>query len=412
MVVMRRMIVFIAVLAPMMCFAELEYASMLVVPIQEKNWDKLSGEWSFENGEIVGRVKGDEMGWLMVKSGVLPALRSFSIDLEFKTPAPANGGLQFRAHWLPKLPAPDGVASNSLPKTMYGYQANIDTSKKDGTGSVLAAHGQPPLGEPSAEAQAAVKPNDWNTMAVKVKGPDIEVIVNGVSAAKARDERFMDGGIALQAALNPGQEKTEVRYRNVSFNPLPGKSEADTWRPLFDGKSLAGWKEWGTEKWTIEDGVIHGSSGPKKSEGYLATEETFKDFWVHGSFKMLWDGNYGLFYHSTIKYDDKQYPVISGLQGEVDPGYPGPTGWVYESYKRGWLVTPDAKTLEAYALRPGEWNDMEIRSAGNHVTTWVNGIRVLDLVDAGQQLTEGSFALQLHAGGVAGILWKDLRVKK
>ena len=63
--------------------------------------------------------------------------------------------------------------------------------------------------------------------------------------------------------------------------------------------------------------MIDGHSGPKKSEGYLGTVETFKDFRVRGTFKMLGSGNYGLFYHSSITLKDDGYPVISGLQGEV-----------------------------------------------------------------------------------------------
>jgi hypothetical protein len=126
---------------------------------------------------------------------------------------------------------------------------------------------------------------------------------------------------------------------------------------------------------------------------------------------MTGDGNYGLFYHSSIKLrEDDGYPLIAGLQGEVDPGYPGPSGWVYESYKRGWLVKPDPTSMQSVAVRPGKWNTIEIRSEGNHVTTWINGIRVLDLVDEGQCLFEGFFALQLHTGGADGIGWKDLFV--
>ncbi|HOQ89366.1 MAG TPA: DUF1080 domain-containing protein, partial [Candidatus Hydrogenedentes bacterium] len=77
---------------------------------------------------------------------------------------------------------------------------------------------------------------------------------------------------------------------------------------------------------------------------------------------------------------------------------------------RGWLEKPDMNRLAAWALRPGAWNEIEIRSQGNRVTTWVNGVRAVDITDQGQQLFEGSFALQLHTGGSAGIMWKDLYV--
>ena len=160
-----------------------------------------------------------------------------------------------------------------------------------------------------------------------------------------------------------------------------------------------------------KDGIIECRRGPKESEGYLATEHKFGDFRVRGQFHMLGDGNYGLFYHSTITLREKDgYPVIAGLQGEVEPSFPGSTGWVYESYRRGWLIQPDKTVPAAVLLRVGDWNEIEIRSQGNHITTWVNGMRALELTDATPQLFSGSFALQLHTGEGAGIDWKNLYV--
>jgi hypothetical protein len=323
--------------------------------------------------------------------------------------APANGGLQFRSHWLPKEPVAPGVDPKQLPYDMYGYQANIDPQQPEATGAVVGKHGEPPLAVASAEAQATFKPNEWNTLRVRAVGDTIEVFVNGATACRVQNDRYLRGGIGLQVFPTQGQPATEIRYKNARLRDL-GRS--GNWRPLFNGADLAGWKVWGEERWSVQDGAILGQSGPKKSEGYLATEETFKDFQVRGRFKMLGLGNFGLFYHSTIQYDEKQYPVISGVQGEVDPSFPGPTGWVYESYKRGWLVQPDLSAAASYALRPGDWNEIEIRSVGNRIQTWVNGYPVVDFTDPAPQLFEGSFALQLHTGGVDGITWKDLYVKQ
>jgi hypothetical protein len=66
--------------------------------------------------------------------------------------------------------------------------------------------------------------------------------------------------------------------------------------------------------------------------------------------------------------------------------------------------------MRAYAARPDEWGEIEIRVVGNRATSWVNGIRIVDFHDENQQLFEGGFALQLHDGGAEGILWKDLYV--
>ena len=200
-----------------------------------------------------------------------------------------------------------------------------------------------------------------------------------------------------------------AHYRNIKINDL---GRTGDWRSRFNGRSLKGWEVYGTERFDVEDGVIIGRSGPKKSEGYLLTKETWTDFRVRGSFKMLGAGNFGLFYRSTITLREKDgYPIISGIQGEVDPAYPGPSGWHYESYRRGWLhEEPQKESMRGYAAPPDTWGEIEIRCIGNRTTSWINGIRIVDFYDPNPQVFEGGFALQLHAGGVEGIMWKDLFV--
>lgn len=370
-------------------------------------WRTLSGEWKItEEGVIVGKAAKDANAWLLYDKNMLA---DFEISLEFKTPAPTNGGVQVRSHWLPRMPLKDGETVADAPKQMHGYQVNVETRKRLGTGIIMEENGRGYLAEPAAEAAKTLKQRDWNAMRISVRGNAVEVYLHDVLACRVEDEAFIRGYVALQ--VNPYQsqdEFNEIEYRNVRVKDY---GREGNWRALFDGTTLNGWKKWGEEDWQVEDGVIWGRSGPKKSEGYLATEEIFKDFRVRGGFKVTGEGNYGLFYHSTITLRPEDgYPVIAGLQGEVEPGFPGSTGWVYESYQRGWLVQPDPNVMPAAALRVGEWNEIEIRSTGNKITSWVNGIRVLDHVDEGQKLFEGSFALQLHTGGADGIGWKDLFV--
>lgn len=371
-----------------------------------EGWRVLSGEWRVEDGVVIAKATKDENGWLLYEA------REFAdveIELEFRTPTPTNGGVQLRSHWLPRMPLEEGETVNDAPRQMHGYQVNVETRQRLGTGIIMEENGRGYLAEPAMEAAKTLKQKDWNTMRIVARGNRIEVYHHDVLACKVEDDAFLDGYIALQ--LFPFQSEdavTEMEYRNIKVKDY---GREGNWRALFNGKDFDGWKKWGEEDWSVEEGIIMGRSGPKKSEGYLATEENFKDFHVRGGFKILGDGNYGLFYHSTIKLREKDgYPLISGLQGEVEPGFPGSSGWVYESYKRGWLVKPDHTTMPSVALRPDEWNEIEIRTRGNHVTTWINGIQVLDLEDKGQQLFEGSFALQLHSGGADGISWKDLYV--
>ena len=61
---------------------------------------------------------------------------------------------------------------------------------------------------------------------------------------------------------------------------------------LFNGEDLTGWKEIGNESWTVVDGVIFGE-GVSEEYGYLATEETYRDFHLSLRFKCDGDGNCG-----------------------------------------------------------------------------------------------------------------------
>jgi len=244
-------------------------------------------------------------------------------------------------------------------------------------------------------------------MRVRAVGPVAHVFLNDTQVATVYDERMIGGFLAFQVAAEP-DTAAEIQYRAVRLRDL---GRTGSWRPLFHPDSLEGWTNWGSEQWTVHNGVIQGRRGPNESEGYLATQETWRDFRVRGEFRMLGGGNYGLFYHASIHLRDDGYPIIAGVQGEVEPDYPGETGGLYESYGRGWLARPKPASVEAWLVRPDDWNAIEIRLLGNKTTTWVNGFRVLDVIDREPQRFHGSFALQLHTGDGAGINWRNLHVQ-
>jgi len=359
----------------------------------------LSGAWELKDGEIIGRAEAGQTAWYRLPG----EYQDFQFEVEFQMTAPANGGVQYRAHWLRQFI--EGTPENSY--AMHGYQANIAPGEPGRTGEILVQHGQPAISSPREGSERYLNTNKWNKLHLRVVGSTATIAINHVSFGEITDESFIGGNFCLQVQ-GGDSNSAEIRYRNARVKDL---KRTGYWRPLFDGKSLDGWKIYGTEIFQVNNGVIECRRGPKESEGYLATEEEFTDFRVRGQFKMLGDGNYGLFYHSTITLRENDgYPVIAGVQGEVEPSFPGSTGWVYESYKRGWLIKPDPTAPAAALLRPGEWNEIEIRSIGNRLTTWVNGMRVIELLDPAQQLFSGSFALQLHTGEGAGVDWRELYV--
>lgn len=180
-------------------------------------------------------------------------------------------------------------------------------------------------------------------------------------------------------------------------------------KSLFNGKDLSGWKVYGTEKWYVEDGLLICESGPDKAYGYLATEKHYKDFELELEFKQEANGNSGVFIRSTI-----EGTKISGWQVEVAQTRTSlegdATGGIYESYGRGWLIKPEMEKDKN--LKMGDWNKMKIRVQGDRVTTWLNGVEMVDLTDEKIGQGIGSIALQIHDGGGIKVKWRNLQIKE
>jgi hypothetical protein len=181
-----------------------------------------------------------------------------------------------------------------------------------------------------------------------------------------------------------------------------------SWVSLFDGKDLSGWKNNGSEKWVVDDGAILGESTVGKY-GYLTTEKTYRDFNLRLRFKCETDGNSGVFTRSRITGESpKTGPDIEGMQVEVDPTRH--TGGIYESGGRGWVALPTSEGERA--IKPRDWNDLEILAQGNHFTTRLNGVQIVDFTDPAPKFTEGVIGLQLHTGGGVKIRFKDIYIQE
>ena len=175
-------------------------------------------------------------------------------------------------------------------------------------------------------------------------------------------------------------------------------------KKIFNGKNLDGWKVHGTEIWYVEEGQLVCESGPEEKYGYLSTQNYYNDFILTLKFKQDSDGNSGVFIRSTI-----ERTKISGWQVEVAPPKKN-TGGIYESYGRGWLIKPDP--IKDSVLKMGKWNKMKIKVQGNSVTTWLNGVKMIELKDEKIGKGKGAIALQIHDGGGIKVRWKNIRINE
>jgi hypothetical protein len=178
----------------------------------------------------------------------------------------------------------------------------------------------------------------------------------------------------------------------------------DPWRPLMDGKTMTGWHPVGDGKWTVEDGAFVGRADNEKLYGLLVSDKTYRNFQVRFKFKCL-SGDSGFYIRTIIKPPEKAH----GLQVQVGRTGSG-VGGIYESYARGWVSKPSGDLEKSYT-KDDQWNEMTITALGGNVLVTVNGVESARL-EGDQGRAEGHFALQMHAGCVMHVLFKEIELRQ
>jgi hypothetical protein len=175
--------------------------------------------------------------------------------------------------------------------------------------------------------------------------------------------------------------------------------------PLFNGTTLAGWKQIGGKEgvWAVEDGMIVSKSG---GGGWLSTEKTYADFIVRLEYRMKPGGNSGVF----LRAPHEGNPWVAGMEIQLlddpHPKYKSIKEWQHSGSIYG--VVPPKKV----AIKPaGEWNQVEIRAQGPKITVIFNGETVVDA-----DLTQHKNAEKEHPGiarksGYLGLQSHDERVE-
>jgi len=182
-----------------------------------------------------------------------------------------------------------------------------------------------------------------------------------------------------------------------------GLAAAERWQPLWDGKSLAGWKVIGKGIWKIEDGALHGTNvKSEKDYGHLVSEKIYGDFTVRLKFKSL-KGNSGLYF----RIEEKGFSGVTGFQAEIDATKD--VGGLYDTNGRSWVSQPTPAQVATW-FKPGEWNEMTVSARGGHIVVHINGKKSAELRDdPGRR--EGKFALQVHGAQDCDVWFKELEIQ-
>lgn len=203
---------------------------------------------------------------------------------------------------------------------------------------------------------------------------------------------------------------------------------------IFDGESLAGWKESSTAAepaWTVRDGVIHADGD--KARNYLTYEKhDLADFELKLQYRFPEKkGNSGINLRARVdptgKRDFQSYHADLGhvgIGGQVlgawDFHTPGRKEHACFRGDRLVIAEDDSPTVTKIAgaitageIHKGGWNSVHLIVRGNRFQFFINGKPASEFTEhlpAGKRLDRGMLQLQLHDPGMV-VEFKDIWLK-
>lgn len=157
---------------------------------------------------------------------------------------------------------------------------------------------------------------------------------------------------------------------------------------LIDGASgLDNFNRVGNANWQASDGSIQASQGDK-TQAFLVTKDSYKDFTARIEFWASEDANSGVFFRcqDPAKITDENCYEANIFDQRPDLTYG--TG----------AITKVAKVAMPYPKVAGQWNTYEITAKGNRLTLVLNGHKTVDIQD--DKFASGPMALQWARGTI------------
>ncbi len=198
-------------------------------------------------------------------------------------------------------------------------------------------------------------------------------------------------------------------------------AQKETWKNLFDGKTLKGWKILnGKAKYQVVNGTIVGTTVTGEPNSFLATDVDYGDFILELDLK-VGNMNSGIQIRSFSDTSSKNVNAkekvtdgrVRGYQVEIDPSDRAWSGGIYDEARRGWMYQTEMNPAAKNAFKRNDWNRYRIEAIGSVIRTWINDIPVTYMVD--DMTLKGFIALQVH--GVKDredgqhVEWKNIRIQ-
>jgi hypothetical protein len=341
-------------------------------------------------------------GMLVSPGGVEDAVSRFQhadcdARIEFMVPRGSNSGVYFQGRYEVQI-------LDSFGKKDVGY---------GDCGGIYEGHDEQGHGFAGSAPKhnACNAPGEWQRVDVRFRAPRFDATGKKIANArfdwvKLNGETIQEnvevpnptrGGYDGEVAYGPIRLQGDhgpVAYKKVRLKRITPEGDdaaraaadkAAGWTPIFDGKSIDGWKKFGDAKWTVEDGAIVGR-GPM---GHLFFPREFVNYEQRARVRINEKGNSGFYFRAKL---GDGWP--DGYEAQINASHDDPqrTGGLYG-------IVP----VKIAPVREDQWFELRVRcvdeQAGTHITIWVNDVITADYVDAERRHASGYLALQQHNDG-------------
>ncbi len=329
---------------------------------EQAAWDEdMKKHWSIDNSTGSPEIVSDGEGVFLTTAR---DYGDFDFQIDWKMVKPrADSGIYLRGSPQVQIwdPADPGAKQHGADRGSGALWNNAEGH--DGKWPLALA--DKPVGE-------------WNTMRIRMVGARVWVWLNGtLTVDGAVLENYWDPKIPIfpRGSIQLQTHGGEIRFRNPEIRSISDDEANEILRqhagegfvPLFDGKSLAGWKG------PLEGNRVEGNALVSQ-QGTIFSEPEFGDFVLQLEFALPAGGNNGL----AIRFPgegDGAYDGLCELQilDNDHADYKALDDRQFHGSAYGMVAAH-----RGYLRPPGQWNHQLVRVAGPRVQVELNGTPILD----------------------------------
>jgi hypothetical protein len=171
------------------------------------------------------------------------------------------------------------------------------------------------------------------------------------------------------------------------------KAENKQWTPLFDGRSLSGWKASGRGRFNAERRGL--TAEPAGAKGFLLTDRDYGDFRLAVTFRASGPVKAAVCIRSDAEGKGPRVTIAGGDKQTA------PAGSVLLPDKGLVLSNTNDVLLDA-----GGWNTLSIEARGKELAVWLNGTRI-GLV-AAEMPEAGRIGIALEKAKAGSLLVREI----